>query len=74
MYTHKQCIHTNNVYTQTMYTCLGPGTLNKKEVRAHKTRLIPPLFIKVSVQSQESKRSSICEFGELILSLSKILL
>jgi hypothetical protein len=37
------------------------------KVRAYKTGLIPPLFIKVSVPIQKSERSCICVLGESVL-------
>ena len=44
------------------------------KVRAYKTGLTPPLFIKVSVPIQESERSCICVLGESVLPLSTIFL
>ena len=43
------------------------------EVWAHKTSLTSPVFIEVSVPSQESERSCICVLVVSILSLSSIL-
>jgi hypothetical protein len=40
------------------------------KVRAYKTGLTPPLFIKVSVPIQESEQSCICVLGESVLPLS----
>ena len=35
----------------------------KGEVRVHRMKLTPPLFIEVSLPGQESERSCICVFG-----------
>jgi hypothetical protein len=42
------------------------------DIWAHKTSLIPPLFIEVLVPSQKSKRSCICVLWVSILPLSTI--
>jgi hypothetical protein len=41
---------------------------------AHKTNLIPPIFIEGHVISQEIKRSCICVLRVLVLSISTIFL
>ena len=46
----------------------------RREILAHKTSLTLPLFIKVSVLSQECQRSCASVFGVSILSLSAIFL
>jgi len=47
--------------------------LLRTEVWAHKTGLTPPLFIEVSVPTQDSERSCICVLWISILPLSTIL-
>ena len=39
----------------------------RKEILVHKTSLTPPLFIEVTLPSQENKRSYMCVLGVSIL-------
>ena len=59
--------HTWNAFTWLLH-------FTKRDVLAHTTSLTLPLFIKVSVQSQESVRSCICVLGVSTLPFSTILI
>ena len=58
--------------TKLVHVCIL-SVSNLYRIRAYKTSLTLPLFIEMSVPSQESERSCICVLGATILSFSTIL-